>query len=41
MIQSYPRQLATHKRSMTHPVVETKTDKVTPKISEGCVIVEG
>ena len=41
MIQSYPRQIATHKRSMTHPVVERKTNKVTPKMSEGRAIVEG
>ena len=40
-ILASPRLIATPKRSMTHTVFERKTDKVTPKISEGCVIVEG
>ena len=40
-ILSSPRQIATHKRSMTHPVMERKIDKVTPKMSEGRAIVDG
>ena len=40
-ILSSPRQIATPKRSMTHPVMERKTDKVTPKMSEGQAIVDG
>ena len=40
-ILSSPRQIATPKRSMTHPVMERKTNKVTPKMSEGQAIVDG